>query len=328
MRQKEARNVAASPPFLGQTASVAVRGPGTWRRSRIKLAAGLQKTLLTTGLLGLVALFVFPIVLTFTNSLMPESEIDVNFHAISQTGAGDGDPRAVGEYVNLQWIPDKVTLSQYYEVLVKKQQFLLMFWNSAGMVVPIIAGQLAVASLAGYAFSQLRFRLREPLFFLYIVTMLMPFQVTLVPNFIVADKLGLLDSYMAIILPGIFGAFGVFLMRQFMLVVPYSYIEAARADGAGHLRIFVRIVLPMCKPGLAALAILAFVDNWNMVEQPLIFLQDPLKQPLSVYLSVIGEGERGIAFAACAIYMAPMLLLMLYAEQYLIEGIQLSGIKG
>lgn len=311
----------------------AVHGHGAKRFGRIRksgrrLGAGAQKAMLTAVLLGLSALFVFPIVLTFTNSLMTESEISVNFYALSGDAANADDPRIAGAFVNLKWIPDKVTLRQYYDVLVKKQQFLIMFWNSVRIVVPIIAGQLAVAALAGYAFSQLRFRLREPLFFAYIVTMLMPFQVTLVPNFIVADKLGLLDSYMAIVLPGIFGAFGVFLMRQFMLVVPYSYIEAARVDGAGHLRIFTSIVLPMCKPGMAALAILAFVDNWNMVEQPLVFLQDPMKQPLSVYLSVIGEGERGIAFAACAIYMAPMLLMMLYAEQYLIEGIQLSGVKG
>ncbi|TNJ62953.1 carbohydrate ABC transporter permease [Paenibacillus hemerocallicola] len=301
---------------------------GQGRKSRRRIGAGVQKVMLTAILLGLSALFIFPIVLTLTNSLMAESEISVNFYAISNNKENADDPRVAGTYVNLKWIPDKVTLAQYYDVLVKKQQFLIMFWNSVRIVVPIIIGQLAVAALAGYAFSQLRFRLREPMFFAYIVTMLMPFQVTLVPNFIVADKLGLLNSYMAIVLPGIFGAFGVFLMRQFMLVVPYSYIEAARVDGAGHIRIFTTIVLPMCKPGMAALAILAFVDNWNMVEQPLIFLQDPMKQPLSVYLSVIGEGERGIAFAACAIYMAPMLLIMLYAEQYLIEGIQLSGIKG
>jgi multiple sugar transport system permease protein len=113
-----------------------------------------------------------------------------------------------------------------------------------------------------------------------------------------------------------------------MLTVPYSYIEAARADGAGHLYIFVRIVLPMCSSGLAALAILLFIDNWNMVEQPLIFLSDPHKQPLSVYLSAIGEGERGLAFAASTLYMLPLVLVALYAERYLVEGIQLTGIKG
>lgn len=298
------------------------------KRVARRLSKEARKTALTAALLCLVTIFLFPIALTFTNSLMAESEIAINFYAISEDKSNASDPRIAGTYVHLKWIPDRVTIAQYYEVLVKKQQFLIMFWNSVRMVVPIIAGQLAVASLAAYAFALLRFPMREPLFFAYIVTMLMPFQVTLVPNFIVADKLGLLNTYQAIILPGVFGAFGVFLLRQFMMYIPYGYIEAARADGASHLHIFARIVLPMCKPGLAALAILVFVDSWNMIEQPLIFLHDAIKQPLSVYLSVIGEGARGIAFAACAIYMAPTLLVMLYAEQHLIEGIQLSGIKG
>lgn len=122
----------------------------------------------------------------------------------------------------------------------------------------------------------------------------MPFQVTLVPNYIMAEKLGLLNSPNAIILPGIFAAFGVFMLRQFMLPIPYSYIEAAKLDGAGHLRIFSTIIVPMIKPGMAALVILLFVDYWNMVEQPLIFLDDPYKQPLSVYLSRINEGEQGL----------------------------------
>jgi multiple sugar transport system permease protein len=203
-----------------------------------------------------------------------------------------------------------------------------MFWNSVDLTLPVIAGQIAVASLAGYAFAFLRFRCREPLFFVYIVTMLMPFQVTLVPNFIVADKLGLLGSHASIVLPGIFSAFGVFLLRQFMTYIPLSYIEAARVDGASHLNIFARIIMPMCRSGVAALAILVFIDNWNMVEQPLIFLQDAIKQPLSVYLSVIDEGALGIAFAASALYMLPLILVALYAENDLVEGIQLSGIKG
>ncbi|GJM76868.1 hypothetical protein HMSSN036_90840 [Paenibacillus macerans] len=128
------------------------------------------------------------------------------------------------------------------------------------------------------------------------------------------------------ILPGVFAAFGVFMLRQFMLHIPYAYIEAAKMDGAGHPRIFLALILPMVKPGLAALVVLLFVDYWNMVEQPLIFL-DPLKQPLSVFLSRL-SGEWGTAFAASMLYMSPMVLLFLYAETYFIEGVQLSGIKG
>ncbi|WP_339208083.1 carbohydrate ABC transporter permease [Paenibacillus sp. FSL K6-3182] len=289
------------------------------------VAKVLQKSALTVVMVIIAVLLLFPIVITFTNSLMTEQEIGINYGPIGQmnkAAAGREDP-----FANLKLLPDQVTLEQYGKVLVGSSRYLMMFWNSVFMVVPIIAGQTLVAALAAYAFSKLRFRGREHLFLVYVLTMLMPFQVTLVPNYIMADKLGLLNSSNAIILPGIFAAFGVFMLRQFMLDIPYAYIEAAKMDGAGHLRIFYKIIIPMIKPGLSALIILLFVDYWNMVEQPLIFLDDPLKQPLSVYLSSI-KGELGIAFAASMLYMAPMVLLFLYAETYFIEGIQLSGIKG
>ncbi|WP_413006792.1 carbohydrate ABC transporter permease [Paenibacillus sp. 1P03SA] len=273
----------------------------------------------------IAGILLIPIVITFTNSLMTEREIGMNYGLIGQmTEAGSG----TDAFVNLKLLPDLVTLEQYGEVLIHSPRFMRMFWNSVFLVVPIIAGQTAVAALAAYAFSKLRFRGREPLFLVYVLTMLMPFQVTLVPNYIMADKLGLLHSPGAIILPGIFAAFGVFMLRQYMLHIPYAYIEAAKIDGAGHWRIFSTIIIPMVKPGISALVVLLFVDYWNMVEQPLIFLDDPLEQPLSVYLSRVNQGERGIAFAASMLYMTPMVLLFLYAETNFIEGIQLSGIKG
>ncbi|TVX94662.1 carbohydrate ABC transporter permease [Paenibacillus agilis] len=271
-------------------------------------------------------ILLFPIVITYTNSLMTELEIEINYGLIGQMT--EVKPGAENPFVNLKLLPDKVSLEQYEKVLVDNPFFLKLFWNSVFLVVPIIVGQTIVAALAAYAFSKLRFRGREVLFIVYVLTMLMPFQVTLVPNYIMADQLGLLNSPSAIILPGIFAAFGVFMLRQFMLQIPYAYIEAAKMDGAGHIRIFHTIIFPMVRPGLAALAILLFVDYWNMVEQPLIFIDDPFEQPLSVYLSAINNDERGVAFAASMLYMTPMVLLFLYAESYFIEGIQLSGIKG
>ncbi|MEK4519430.1 carbohydrate ABC transporter permease [Paenibacillus sp. FSL H8-0122] len=276
--------------------------------------------------MGAIALLMlFPIGVTLINSFMSSREIGINYGPIGQMNQvtpGRSDP-----FANLKWLPDQVSLEQYGKVLLDSPMYLSMFWNSVFLVVPIIAGQTLIAALAAYAFSKLKFRGREALFLVYVLTMLMPFQVTLVPNYIMADRLGLLNSAGAIILPGIFAAFGVFMLRQFMLDIPYAYIEAAKMDGAGHLRIFYTIIVPMVQPGLAALTILLFVDYWNMVEQPLIFLDDPLRQPLSVYLSNISS-EKGLAFAASMIYMAPMVLLFLYAETYFIEGIQLSGIKG
>ncbi|WP_238192068.1 carbohydrate ABC transporter permease [Paenibacillus sp. L3-i20] len=274
----------------------------------------------------IAVVLLFPIVITFTNSLMTEQEIGINYGLIGEMNETSLDD--TNTFVNLKLLPDLLSLEQYGEILVSGPKFLIMFWNSVFLVVPIIVGQTLVAALAAYAFSKLKFRGRETMFLVYVLTMLMPFQVTLVPNYIMADKLGLLHTANAIILPGIFAAFGVFMLRQFMLYIPYAYIEAAKLDGAGHLRIFCTIIVPMVKPGIAALIVLLFVDYWNMVEQPLIFLDDPFKQPLSVYLATINEDELGVAFAASMLYMTPMLLLFLYAESYFIEGIQLSGIKG
>ncbi|KKO51824.1 carbohydrate ABC transporter permease [Paenibacillus sp. DMB20] len=276
------------------------------------------------GVLALMMLL--PIMITVTNSFMTEAEIEYNYHLIGQLiniEAGEKDG-----FINVKLLPDWVSFRQYAEVLVHKPVFLQMFWNSVFMVVPIIVLQVLVASLAAYAFAKLRFPGRDKLFFLYVLTMLMPFQVTLVPNYIIADKLGLINTTSAIILPGIFSAFGVFMLRQFVMHIPNSYIEAAKIDGAGHLRIFYQIIVPLVQPGMAALVVLLFVDHWNMVEQPLIFLEDAFKQPLSLYLSHINKDARGVAFAASVLYMTPMVLLYLYAESYFVQGIQLSGVKG
>jgi multiple sugar transport system permease protein len=293
----------------------------------MKRSHGKLSKLALTFMAGLLAVTVaLPIVLTFTNSLMTEREIGANYDWLGKMGDVSAGEKDV--FVNLKLLPDWLSFGQYEQVLLFQPKFLHLFWNSAALVVPIVLGQAAVASLAAYAFARLRFRGRDKLFLVYLMTMLMPFQVTLVPNYLIAQKLGLLNTSASIVLPGIFGAFGVFMLRQFMTHIPAAYAEAAQIDGAGHWLIFSRIVLPLVKPGLAALTVLLFVDQWNMVEQPLIFLEDAFKQPLSVELSRINEGARGVGFAASVLYMAPMVLLFLYAESYFVEGIEFSGIKG
>ncbi|HZG87746.1 carbohydrate ABC transporter permease [Paenibacillus sp.] len=267
------------------------------------------------------ALMLLPLVVTLTNSVMTEEEIGINYDAIGSTAEA-------GAYANLKLVPDMVSLAQYAVVLLDKSQFLTMFWNSVALVVPIVAGQTLVGAMAAFAFAKLRFPGRERLFLVYLITMLMPFQVTLVPNYLAMERLGLLDTRWAIIWPGVFAAFGVFLLRQFMLHIPKAYVEAAQIDGASYAYIFARIIVPMTAPGIAALSILAFVDYWNMVEQPLIFIRDAYKLPLSIYLANVNEGDRGVAFAASVLYMAPMIFVFRYGENELIEGIQLSGVKG
>ncbi|PGS53864.1 carbohydrate ABC transporter permease [Bacillus sp. AFS041924] len=292
----------------------------------------IRKWILTFFLLCIAAMMVFPIVFTLSNSFMTEKEISQSYPSDSELQQ-DNIAQKVS-FVHLDLIPEKFSFEQYKGFFDKKQSFIdkeqsnmKFYGNSVLMVFPIILGQLIVASLAAYVFGKLKFKGRDPLFLVYMVTMLMPFQVTLVPNYIIADKLGLLNSFGAIIFPGVFGAFGVFMLRQFVMTIPYSIVEAAKIDGAGHFKIFIKIILPLIRPGLAALVVLLFADYWNMVEQPLIFLDDPSKFPLSLYLSQIIEETRGISFAASILYMAPMLLIFVFTKKYLIKGIQLSGAK-
>jgi ABC-type sugar transport system, permease component len=286
----------------------------------------LLRLLLFLALNVFAAAMLFPIVFTLLNSFMTEEEIGRNYDLLGKMVEAPAGGQAA--FVNLKLLPDWLTIRQYAQVLILSPKFLRMFWNSIALVLPIIAGQVLIGSLAAYAFAKLRFWGRDKLFLVYVMTMLMPFQVTLVPNYLIMDRFGLMDHALAIILPGIFSAFGVFMMRQFMSHIPYALMEAAKMDGAGHGIIFARIMLPLAKPGLAALTVLLFVDYWNMVEQPLIFLQDAAKQPLSLFLAQINQSARGVGFAASALYMAPMILLFLYAESYFVEGIQQSGIKG
>ena len=272
-------------------------------------------------------MFLMPTVLTITNSFMTQSEITANYGQVFQNAANGKS--YIKDTINLKFIPDKVSFSQYFTVLLKSPDFLYKFWNSVILVAPIVLAQLMVASVAAYGFTRWRGKVRDTIFFAYVILMLMPYQVTLVPNYLVSDFLGLLNTRWAIILPGAFAPFSVFLLTKSMRRIPVSLIESAKLDGAGEWHIFWNICLPQCRSALYSVAILVFIDYWNMVEQPLILLPDASQQPLSVYLSQINAGEIGIAFAAAVVYMVPGLLMFLHGEAYLVEGITYAGsVKG
>ena len=291
-----------------------------------------KKRYFSRGMLTVLAavfafLFLMPTVLTITNSFMTQSEITANYGQVFQN-ATDGKSY-IKDKINLKFIPDKVSFKQYFTVLLKSPDFLYKFWNSVILVAPIVLAQLAVASVAAYGFTRWRGKIRDTIFFAYVIQMLMPYQVTLVPNYLVSDFLGLLNTRWAIILPGAFAPFSVFLLTKSMRRIPASLIESAKLDGAGEWHIFWNICLPQCRSALYSIAILVFIDYWNMVEQPLILLPDASQQPLSVYLSQINAGEIGIAFAAAVIYMVPGLLMFLHGEAYLVEGNTYAGsVKG
>ena len=279
--------------------------------------------------IAVAAFALMPIVLTILDSFMSTDEIKTNYSAVynSLSSAAAETKTYLSSTPKLKMIPDMVSFSQYKTLLFLSPTYLLKFWNSVALVVPIVLGQLMVGCLAAYSFSRYRRKRREVLFFSYVILMLMPFQVTLVPNYLIANHLGIYNTWWAIILPGVFSTFSVYLLSKYMRQIPSSYIEAAKLDGANEWNIFTRISLPMCKSAIYAMAILLFIDYWNMVEQPLILLENESKQPLSVFLSQINASEIGVAFAASFIFMLPPLLILLYGEQYLVEGISRSGIK-
>ncbi len=305
--------------------------PSGSRKKRIKPGRVIFLAFALLILLLFAYLFLFPTVFTFTNSFMSTTEISANYGKIF-TGlgiSGDGGRVYIGDKVNLQLIPDRVSFSQYATVLLKSPAYLEKFWTSVIYVVPIVLFQLALASGTSYCFARVPTKFRSIVFFTYIILMLMPYQVTLVPNYLVSETLGILDTRWAIILPGIFSPFSVFILTKFMRRIPSAMVEAAQLDGAGEWALFSKIYLPLARPTLYSVAILVFIDYWNMVEQPLILLKDETLYPLSVFLSRINEGDTGIALAIAVIYMVPPVLLFLYSEDYLVDGIAYSAsVKG
>ena len=293
------------------------------RLKRAKRAKLLRRLILFAALLVAAALFLFPTVSTFVNSFLSEEEI--------MDGYGAALGNKSGEYtmddVVIKLIPDRVSGEAYETFLFQSPDYLKKFWNSALYVLPITVFQTAVASCAAYGFTRYRGKLRSLVFFGYVVLMLMPYQVTLVPNYLVSKWLGIYDTAWAIVLPGIFSPFAVYLLTRYMMRIPRDYSEAAQLDGAGEWKIFTRIFLPQCKSAIFAVVLLIFFDNWSMVEQPLVLLENEALYPLSIYLSVINENEVGVAFAAAVIYTIPCLLLFLYGEKHLEEGIVTGGVK-
>ena len=270
-------------------------------------------------------LFLAPLIITLTNSFMTENEIAMNY--TSRLTVFDIVNGVTDKFQRISLIPREAGIWQYMDVLVNQPAFLILLTNSIKITAPVLLGNLIISLLTAFGFTVCTWRFKEALFTVYIVVMLMPLQAVLVPNYIIADMLGIKESYLAIILPGIFSPFGVFLMRQSMKALPVAYFEAARIDGAGNGYIFRRIVLPQMKSSIAALLMLMFIEYWNLVEQAVIFIRDYTKEPLSVYLSRISEGRIGLVFAASCVYMFLPFWFLTIGQKDLERGIELSGVK-
>lgn len=225
------------------------------------------------------------------------------------------------------WTRSGVTFQYYYDVFLGSPKYLFRFWKSVGMGVCIAAGQLVVSVLAGYGFAKYKFKGRNFLFFLLMILMTLPVQVTLVPDFIMLNYMNLLNTYAALILPSIFVPLGTFILTQSFKSISESVIDAAMLDGCGVGRILVSVAVPMNKSGLVCVLLLSFLDAWNMVEQPIAFLKDFEQYPISVALAYTPPANAVEQLVCCMLVVLPALFLFTFFNRELVEGIVLAEVK-
>jgi ABC-type glycerol-3-phosphate transport system permease component len=231
------------------------------------------------------------------------------------------------------WIPHPIRLANYSEVLVRRP-FGLYFVNTLQYAIPAAFGTLLSCSLVAYSFSKVRWWGRDKLFFLCLSTMMIPFQVVMIPLYITFKQLNWLNSYKPLVIPTFFGnAYFIFMLRQFFLTIPQELSDAARVDGAGDLRIFWNVILPLSKPALAVVALFTFMGAWNNYLGPFIYLNDERKYPLALGLqSLRASFQEKLAWpymmAAATIMIAPVIFIFFVAQRTFVEGITVTGIKG
>lgn len=229
-----------------------------------------------------------------------------------------------------RWIPRNPQWQNYVEIW-KRVPFLTFYLNTIKLSVIITCLQLLTSSLAAYAFARLEFKGRNTLFICYVATIAIPWQVYMVPQFIMMRKFGLNDTHLSLILLQAFSAFGVFLMRQFFISVPKELSDAARIDGLGEYGIFARIILPLSKPALATLTIFSFVTVWNDFMGPLIYLSSENKKTIQLGLRMFisqYSADYSLIMAASIVSLVPVIVIFLFLQRFYIEGVATSGIKG
>ncbi|MCI8597411.1 MAG: carbohydrate ABC transporter permease [Lachnospiraceae bacterium] len=264
------------------------------------------------------AFFITPVFLVLSGTVLSRYELQECLLPLI-TGAD--------QFIGWKFFPQYPTFEHYLRVLFYTPQFFVVFWNSMKIVVLVLAGQLFLAVPAAWAFAVYRFRFRKVLFTLYVVLMLMPFQVTMLSNYLVLEELHLMNTHGAIIFPAVFSTFPVFLIYRGFCALPDSLIDAARVDGAGEWMIFWKIGLPLASNGILSAVVLNFLEYWNLMEQPLAFLEDQSLWPLSLYLPEIHLDQAGYSFVASVITLIPPVFVFLIGQEYLERGIAASALK-
>jgi multiple sugar transport system permease protein len=274
-------------------------------RGRDRVAKAVLYAILSVGLIVVVGPFVWMAL----SSLKPEAEI----RSVPPT-----------------WLPETWTLDNFRD-LFSRLDFPLYFFNSALVAVAVTAGNLLFCSLVGYALAKLHYPGKRVLFLAVLGMLMVPGMVTFVPQFVLVSNMGLTNSYAGLILPFLVGPFGVFLMRQFLQSIPDDLIEAARVDGAGEMRIFWRVVLPLCRPALATLGILTFLASWNNFLWPLVVASTEDKYTLPVALALYSIGQNrtdfGLLLAGAVVVVLPVLIVFILLQRHFMRGIATTGLK-
>ncbi len=228
-----------------------------------------------------------------------------------------------------QWLPNPVKWSNY-STLWNQLPLGRWIWNSVYITLAAVAGKLVLASTAAYAFSRLRFPGRDYIFYAYLSALMIPWEVTLIPGFVFMRQLGWIDTHLALIVPSIGDVFGTFLLRQYFMGIPRELEEAAKIDGAGYLRVFLTVIVPLSLPALAVVAVLGFMGVWNSFIWPLVMINTPEKFTLPVGLQLVNSAHSTdwtLLMAGDVIALIPVVVVYIVAQKYFVEGITLTGLK-
>jgi len=289
-----------------QPASSASRGPLTSYRKFQRLQQVIIFIILAIGAIAMIAPFEWMLATSFSRS------------------ANTAMPR-----IPRFWPADPSFFN--YKVAITNLPLVRYYLNSLIVTVVSTLGYLFFSSLTGYAFAKGRFVGKSILFLILLTTLMIPFEIRMIPMYLLMRQLHLSDSYAALILPFITGGFGTFLMRQYISAIPDELVDAARVDGASELTIYARVILPLCGPALAALTVLSALWRWNDVLWPLLVISDRHLYTITFGLAIAGRSQgifTGVALATSAIAILPLIILYLFLQRYIIKGIMLTGLKG
>ena len=286
----------------------------------------IAKCIITFIIIGvLLILLLAPIAIMFTNSFMSFKEIDYNY-VNKEKQLFAQSPYASDYFVKMDALPNTFSFSQYIALAGNPFYFHYLF-NSIKLLIPIVLLNLTFSLLAAYGLTQISRKVSNPLLLALAVTMLLPLQAIIVPHYMVASFLRL-SPYLSIVLPAVFNPLGQIILFQFCRAIPSELIEAAKIDGAGHIKILLQIIIPLMKNGIITLVVLLSVEYWNIIDQAVVFIDSVYDQPLSVYLAQIARDNMRVIFASSVVFMLPMLLIYNSFKENFSQGIQMSsGIK-